>query len=130
MTGLHAALEEIAADVPVYGDLDRAIDQAERERRRHNGVVGGLTAAAAVVAVVVGVLATTPGRDDSQPPLDPVPTPTSATPTPTETTETIPLGPSEVLTVRQAGRGRLEVMGETVPGRWGSTTVAGTSGSP
>ena len=119
MTGLHAALEEIAADVPVYGDLDRAIDQAERERRRHNGVVGGLTAAAAVVAVVVGVLATTPGRDDSQPPLDPVPTPTSATPTPTETTETIPLGPSEVLTVRQAGRGRLEVTGETVPGRWG-----------
>ena len=65
MSGLHEAFDEIVADVPVYGDLDRAIEQADRERRHRYGVVAGLAAAAAVLAVIVGVVAvtaTTPTR--------------------------------------------------------------------
>ncbi len=65
MSGLREAFEEIVADVPVYGDLDRAIEQADRERRRRYGVVAGL-AVAAVVAVIVGVLAVTGDRTDSR----------------------------------------------------------------
>ena len=34
MSGLHEAFDEIVARVPVYGDLDGAIEQAEQERRR------------------------------------------------------------------------------------------------
>lgn len=80
MSGLREAFEEIVADVPVYGDLDRAIEQAERERRRRYGVVAGLAAAAAVVAVIVGMLAVT--RDtDTAPPVSPPPSPTPS-PTP------------------------------------------------
>ena len=71
MSGLREAFDEIVADVPVYGDLDRAIEQAERERRRRYGVIAGLAAAAAVVAVIVGVLAVTPGDDDSPQPIGP-----------------------------------------------------------
>jgi hypothetical protein len=75
MSGLREAFDEIVADVPVYGDLDRAIEQAERERRRRYGVVAGLAAAAAVVAVVVGMLTLT--RDtDTAPPVLPRPSPT------------------------------------------------------
>ena len=48
MSGLHEAFDEIVADVPVYGDLDKAIEQADRERRHRYGVVAGLAAAAAV----------------------------------------------------------------------------------
>jgi hypothetical protein len=78
MSGLHDAFDEIVADVPVYGDLDRAIEQADRERLRQHGVAAGLVAAAAVVAVIVGVLAVT--HDDSA-----APQPTKPSPTPTET---------------------------------------------
>lgn len=75
MSGLREAFDEIVADVPVYGDLDRAIEQAERERWRRYGVVAGLAAAAAVVAVIVGMLAVT--RDtDTAPPISPSPSPT------------------------------------------------------
>ena len=80
MSGLHEAFDEIVADVPVYGDLDRAIEQAERERRRRYGAIAGLAAAAAVVAVIVGVLAVTRDGNNSQPPIGPVTTP-SSTPT-------------------------------------------------
>jgi hypothetical protein len=78
MSGLREAFDEIVADVPAYGDLDRAIARAERERRRRYGVVAGLAAAAAVVAVIVGMLAVT-RNTDTAPPVSP----TKITPTPT-----------------------------------------------
>jgi WD40 repeat protein len=84
MSGLHEKFDEIVAGVPVYGDLDRAIEQADRERRHRYGKVAGLAAAAAVLAVVVGVLAVTRDGDNSQPPIGPSsPTPSGKT---TETT--------------------------------------------
>ena len=71
MNGLREAFEEIAADVPVYGDLDGAIEQAHRERRRHVAVVAGLSTAAAVsVIVVTGALVVT--RDDDGGPPQPI----------------------------------------------------------
>jgi len=79
MNGLRDAFQELVADVPVHGDLDRAIEQVERERRQRYGVVAGLAAAAAVVAVIVGVLAVTRDGGDSKEPIGP------STPTPTET---------------------------------------------
>ena len=83
MSDLREKLDEMVADVPVYGDLDRAIEQADRERLRRYGMVAGLVAAAAVIAVIVGVLAVTRDGGDSQQPIGPVTTPT---PTPTERT--------------------------------------------
>ena len=82
MSGLREAFDEIVADVPVYGDLDRAIEQAERERRHRYGVIAGL-AAVALVTVIVGVLAVTARTDSPQPigPSTPTVTPTS-TPSP------------------------------------------------
>lgn len=79
MSGLREAFDEMVADVPTYGDLDRAIHEAERERRRRYGAVAGLAAAAVVVAVVVGALAVTRDRNDSMEPTGP------STPTPAET---------------------------------------------
>ena len=73
MSGLREAFEAIAADVPVYGDLDLAIEQANRERRRRSGMIAGV-AAAAVVAVIVGVFAVTRDGNDSPQPVGPVPT--------------------------------------------------------
>ena len=82
MNGLREAFDEIVANVPAYGDLDRAIAQAERERRRRYGIVARLAAAAAVVTVIVGMLAVT--RDtDTAPPISP--TPMTPTPTPPKT---------------------------------------------
>jgi Tol biopolymer transport system component len=81
MSGLHEAFDEIVADVPTYGDLDRAIEQAERDRRHRYGLVAGLAAAAAVLVVIVGVLAVT--RDDDGAP-SPAPRPTLR-PTPVAT---------------------------------------------
>lgn len=81
MNDLRAALDEFVADVPVYGDLDRAIGQAASDRRRRNGLVATIAAAAAVLAVVVGVLAITrDGRGTQQPigPTSPSPTPSVA----------------------------------------------------
>ena len=78
MSGLHEAFDEIVAGVPVYGDLDRAIAQAEQERRRRLSVVASLAGAAAVVAVIAGVLAVT--RDENrtlQPAPQPAPTESS-----------------------------------------------------
>ena len=76
MSGLREAFDQIAADVPVYGDLDRAIEQADRERRQRYGVLAALAAAAAVVAVVVGVRAVTPDDNGAPEPVGPSPTPT------------------------------------------------------
>ena len=77
MSGLHEAFDEIAAEVPVYGDLDRALEQAERERRRQRwGVVAGLAAAAAVVALIIGTVAAAREGDDAPQPIGPPPTPT------------------------------------------------------
>lgn len=81
MSGLREALDQIVADVPVYGDLDRAIDQAQRERRHRYGVVG-LAAAAAVLAALAGIVAVS-GRTDAAPPISPSPTPVAPSPTPT-----------------------------------------------
>ena len=75
MSGLHEAFDEIVADVPVYGDLDRAIEQADRERRHRYGVVAGLAAAAAVLVVIAGIVAVS--RDtNTAPPISPSPSPT------------------------------------------------------
>jgi hypothetical protein len=82
MNGLHKAFDEIVADVPVYGDLDRAIEQADRNRHRRYAVVAGLAAAAAVVAVIAGMLAVAQDTDTA-PPISPHPTPT-----PTQSPET------------------------------------------
>lgn len=120
MSGLHEAFDEIVADVPVYGDLDRAIEEAERDRRRRYGAVAGLAAAAAVVVLIVGVLTLDRDGDDPQRPVGPsTPTPTR-TDQATETPEpaTIPRGSSEILDARMVGRYRLEVEGKVVPGRW------------
>ena len=95
MSGLHEAFDEIVVDGPVYGDLDRAIEQADRERHRRYGVVASLAAAAAVVAVIIGVLAMNGDRDTSPQPIGPTPTPT---PTPTErTSPAAPWEPAEPL---------------------------------
>jgi hypothetical protein len=83
MTGLHEAFDELVAEVPVYGDLERAIEQADRDRRRRNGWFAGLAAAAAVVVVVVGVLAITRDANDSRRPDGPPPPADNTT---TETT--------------------------------------------
>lgn len=79
MNGLHAALDELVTDVPEYGDLDRAIAQADEERRRRYGLLAGLVAAAAVLIVIAGVLAITQGKDAAPPPVAPTPTPTPST---------------------------------------------------
>ena len=74
MSGLHEAFDEIVADVPVYGDLDRAIEQADQERRHRYGMVAGLAAAAAVLVVIAGIVAVS--RDtDTAPPVTPSPSP-------------------------------------------------------
>jgi len=79
MSGLREAFDEIVADVPVYGDLDRAFEEAERERHHRYGVIAGFAAAAAVVAVIVGLLAIThPGNDSKEPVGPSTPTPTPA----------------------------------------------------
>lgn len=80
MSGLREALAEIVADVPVYGDLDRAIEQAARERRRRHGATAGLAAAAAVLVVIAGILAGTRGTETA-PPVSPTPTPDTPGPT-------------------------------------------------
>jgi hypothetical protein len=81
MSGLREAFDEIVADIPVYGDLDRAIEQADRERRHRYGVLAGLAAAAAVLVVIAGIV--TVARDtDTAPPVSPSPTPDSPSPTP------------------------------------------------
>ena len=81
MSGLHDALDEIVADVPVYGDLDRAIEEADRERRHRYGVVAALAAAAAVVVVIAGIVAVS--RDTgTAPPVTPSPTPATPSPPP------------------------------------------------
>lgn len=87
MSSLHDAFDEIVADVPVYGDLDRAIEQADRERRHRSGIIVGLAAAAAVVVLVAGGLAITRDGDETPQPVGPSPTPseTRADSTPTAT---------------------------------------------
>lgn len=83
MSGLHDAFDELVADVPVYGDLDRAFEQVEKEQRRRFGLTAGLTAAAAAAAAVVVLVAT---DGDASKSVDPVetPTPSEALPPPTD----------------------------------------------
>jgi dipeptidyl aminopeptidase/acylaminoacyl peptidase len=91
MSGLREAFDEIVADVPVYGDLDRAIEQADRERRHRQGMIAGLAAAAAVAAVIVGALAVTRDANDSPEPTGP----SSPTSSPTGSQQAKPdLGPA------------------------------------
>jgi hypothetical protein len=80
MSGLREAFDQIVADVPVYGDLERAIEQADRERRHRYGVIAGLSAAAAVLAVIAGIVAVSHDTDTA-PPISP--SPTAVTPLPT-----------------------------------------------
>lgn len=75
MNGLHAALDDLVRDVPEYGDLDRAIAEAERDRRRRNTVVAGLVAAAAALIVIAGTLVLAQSDDAAPPPVTPSPTP-------------------------------------------------------
>jgi hypothetical protein len=75
MSGLREVFDQIVADVPVYGDLDQAIEQADRERRHRYGAVAGLTAAAAVLAVIAGIVAVSHDTDTA-PPTSPSPTAT------------------------------------------------------
>lgn len=79
MSGLHEALDEIVVDVPVYGDLDRAIEQAERARRQRYGAVAGLAAVAAVLAVIAGILSVSGQQDAPPQPVGPTRTPTETT---------------------------------------------------
>ena len=91
MSGLHDAFDELVADVPVYGDIDRAIEQANREQVHRHGMVAGLAAAAAVVAVIIGMLAITHDANRSERPAGP----SSPTPTPTGSQDPTPaLGPA------------------------------------
>jgi hypothetical protein len=115
MRSLHDAFDEIVAEVPVYGDLDRAIEQAGRERRHRYGIAAGLAAAAAAAAVVLAVLAVTHDGRDSPQPIGPTPTPTEKQ---TAVGPVVRTGRSEVLAASQVGRYRLEAAGEIVPGRW------------
>ena len=81
MSALREAFDQIVADVPVYGDLDQAIEQATRERRHRYGAVAGLAAAVAVLVVIAGIV--TVARDtDTAPPISPSPTPDAPGPTP------------------------------------------------
>jgi len=93
MSGLREAFDEIVADVPVYGDLDRAFEQAaqeaDRERRRRYAAVAALTAVAAALAVIVGLVVVSRGTDTA-PPVSPTPTPSPTsgpTPSPTDKTQ-------------------------------------------
>lgn len=96
MTGLRAALAEIAADVPEYGDLDRAIEQARREQRRRHGAIAGLVAAA-VVVLLGSLWAVGDDSRRSQQPIDPVTTPQTPPPTPTGRTSPAVWAPPEAL---------------------------------
>lgn len=77
MSGLHEAFDQIVADVPVYGDLDRAIEQADGDQRRRYGVLAGLAAVVVLLVVIAGFVAVS--RDaQTAPPIAPVPTPTKS----------------------------------------------------
>ncbi|MFC5177759.1 hypothetical protein [Nocardioides taihuensis] len=88
MSGLREAFDELTVGVPVYGDLDRAIERAAREQRHRNGVVAGLAAAAAVVAVVAGAAVVTDDDTDSRQPITPATTATPPSPTEGESADT------------------------------------------
>ena len=94
MSGLREAFDEIVADVPVYGDLDRAIRKADRERHRRYGAIAGLAAAAVVVAVVVGILGGSRDGNTSPEPASPLPTPTTPLTPPRPTTPQGASGPA------------------------------------
>lgn len=76
MSGLRAGLDQMVADNPVYGDLERAIQQADRERRRNVGL-GMAAAVAAVLVLIVGTLAVTRDRGKEPQPLGPTTTDTT-----------------------------------------------------
>lgn len=73
MSRLRDTFDEITPAVPVYGDIDRAIEQAARDRRHRHTIVAGLAAAAAVLAVVAGVLAISRDGNGSPQPVGPTP---------------------------------------------------------
>ena len=120
MSRLHDAFDELVREVPAYGDLDRAIEQADQLRQRRMTVVAGLCAAAAVLVVVAGILVVTRDGDAAPEPAVPSPTPTRSEDAidPNPVDRTIAREPSEVVAVHQTGRFRLEVGGKVVPGRW------------
>jgi hypothetical protein len=113
---IREGLRTVNDDMPmpdVEAALATVIAGGQQTHRRH--VVAALAAAAAVVAVIAGLTALNNQGTDSQQPIDP---PTE-TPTDAETDkDSIPVEPSEVISVSQVrGRG-LEVEGEAVPGNW------------
>lgn len=77
MNPLRAALDEMAANIPVYGDLDRAIEQVEHERRRRR-VLASLSVAAAVLLVIAGTLIGARALDSSSRPIAPLQEPSAA----------------------------------------------------
>lgn len=84
MSGLREALGDIVTDVPVYGDLDRALERAERDRRDRHRTILVLAATTVVLAVLIGIGAVA-RETGSAPPVSPRPTPATPGPTPTRT---------------------------------------------
>jgi len=93
MSGLRASLDEMVADTPVYGDLDRAIQQVARGRQRHVRLGMGLAAVAAVLVLVVGAVAV--NRDRAEDPQPAGPPPTTATDSTAPTLRALADGPVE-----------------------------------
>jgi hypothetical protein len=71
MTGLRAQLEELAEDTRLYGDLDRAMQQVARTRRRNTVVGLGAAGVAAAFALVAGAQAIHHARHDGLQPARP-----------------------------------------------------------
>ncbi len=77
----RSGFDDMAADARVYGDLDRAITQADRDRRRRDGALGALATAAVVLAMVAGATLFTDGEPDSRQPIGPATTTPAPAPT-------------------------------------------------
>lgn len=102
MKGLREALEDMAADVPTYGDLDLAFEQVAQQRWQRIRTVAGPAAAAAVVALVLGALASTREDGDAGRPVGPPALSTPAEPAPAPLTAPLE-APASLLDVRELG---------------------------
>lgn len=80
MNDFRDALEQLARDAEVYGDLDAAIEQEAADGRRRRATTA-LVAVAASVVLAVGVVATI-RPDDRDAPVGPTDQPSSVAPSP------------------------------------------------
>jgi hypothetical protein len=100
----------------VYGDLGRAIEQANRERRNRHGALAAAAAAAVVVALVAGAAVLTDDDAGSQQPVGPVTTTPSATPTDRQSEATWePPGPLRSASSSRVVRPAHDVYGNALP---------------